>query len=118
MGFGHRVYRIRDPRADVLRAALGRLPARPGRIALAEAVEAAALEALHRRRAERRLDTNVEFYTALLLEALAIPRPGFTALFAAGRVPGWVAHIREQEASGRILRPGSRYIGPWPVEAA
>jgi citrate synthase len=118
MGFGHRVYRIRDPRADVLRAALGRLPVKPDRLALAEAVETAALEALRRRKAERRLDTNVEFYTALLLEALAVPRAGFTALFAAGRAAGWAAHIREQEASGRILRPRSRYIGPWPVEAA
>lgn len=77
MGFGHRVYRVRDPRASVLKATVAKLKGRANRIALAEAVEAAALRALRDYKSERRLDTNVEFYTALLLEALAIPREGF-----------------------------------------
>ncbi len=119
MGLGHRVYRVRDPRADVLKAALGRLGLKAGRrLGLAEAVEQAALDALRQRKSGRRLDINVEFYTALLLEALAIPREGFTPVFAAGRTAGWIAHVREQEASGRLIRPQSRYIGPRPVEAA
>jgi citrate synthase len=66
----------------------------------------------------RRLDTNVEFYTALLLEALGISRAGFTPIFAAGRSGGWVAHAIEQAQTGRIIRPQSRYAGPWPKEAA
>jgi len=118
MGFGHRIYRVRDPRADVLKAAAGRLKGRDNRIAFAEAVEAAALRVLERRKPGRRLDTNVEFYTALLLEALGISRDGFTPLFAAGRTAGWVAHALEQERTGRIIRPQSRYVGPWPAEAA
>jgi citrate synthase len=118
MGFGHRIYRVRDPRADVLKAAAGRLKGRRNRIALAEAVEAAALKVLERRKPGRRLDTNVEFYTALLLEALGVPRAGFTPLFAAGRAAGWAAHAIEQERTGRIIRPQSRYVGPWPAQAA
>ena len=118
MGFGHRIYRVRDPRADVLKGAVARLKAGGNRIAFAEAVEAAALTVLARRKPGRRLDTNVEFYTALLLEALRIPRAGFTPVFAAGRSAGWVAHAIEQAATGRIIRPQSRYVGPWPAEAA
>jgi citrate synthase len=118
MGFGHRVYRVRDPRARVLKATVAKLNGRNNRIALAEAVEAAALRALHDFHAERRLDTNVEFYTALLLEALAIPRAGFTPVFALARSAGWIAHVREQEVTGRLMRPQSRYVGPWPVKAA
>ncbi|QFU15876.1 citrate synthase [Microvirga thermotolerans] len=118
MGFGHRVYRVRDPRADVLKGAVSRLKGRDNRIAFAEAVEAAALKVLARRKPGRRLDTNVEFYTALLLEALGVPREGFTPLFGAGRTAGWVAHAVEQAKAGRIIRPQSRYVGPWPAEAA
>lgn len=118
MGFGHRVYRVRDPRASVLKAAVAKLKGRANRIAFAEAVEAAALRALKDFKSERRLDTNVEFYTALLLEALAIPREAFTPVFALARTAGWIAHIREQEAGGRLIRPQSRYLGPWPVQAA
>jgi citrate synthase len=117
-GFGHRVYRVRDPRADVLKAAVARFKSRANRIAFAEAVERAALAALHARKGHRRLDVNVEFYTALLLEALQIPRAGFTPVFALARTAGWIAHVREQEAGGRIIRPQSRYVGPWPVAAA
>jgi citrate synthase len=118
MGFGHRIYKVRDPRADVLKSAAARLKGRRNRIAFAEAVEAAALAVLERRKPGRRLDTNVEFYTALLLEALGIPREAFTPLFGAGRAAGWVAHALEQERLGRIIRPQSRYVGPWPAVAA
>ncbi|WP_262296246.1 citrate synthase [Microvirga sesbaniae] len=118
MGFGHRIYRVRDPRADVLKGAVGRLKGRGNRIAFAEAVEEAALRALERRKPGRRLDTNVEFYTAILLDALGVPRAGFTPLFAAGRTAGWVAHAVEQSRTGRIIRPQSRYVGTWPAQAA
>ncbi len=114
MGFGHRAYRVRDPRADVLRGAIGRLGEGEGRLALARAVEAAALAVLERRKANRRLDVNVEFYTALLLERLGIPREGFTAVFAAGRSAGWIAHALEQQQSGTLIRPDARYVGPEP----
>jgi citrate synthase len=118
MGFGHRIYRVRDPRADVLKAAVERLKGKGSRIAFAEAVERTALEVLERRKPGRRLDTNVEFYTALLLDALDIPREGFTPVFAAGRSAGWAAHAVEQLGTGRIIRPQSRYVGRWPAQAA
>ncbi|HZH12126.1 MAG TPA: citrate synthase/methylcitrate synthase [Microvirga sp.] len=118
MGFGHRIYRVRDPRADVLKAAAAQLKGGDNRIAFAEAVEQTALKVLQRRKPGRRLDTNVEFYTAILLDSLGVPREGFTPLFAAGRTAGWVAHALEQEKAGRIIRPQSRYVGPWPAEAA
>ncbi len=119
MGFGHRIYRVRDPRADVLKTAAARLKGGDNnRIAFAEAVEQTVLNVLQRRKPGRRLDTNVEFYTAILLDALGVPREGFTPLFAAGRTAGWVAHAREQENAGRIIRPQSRYVGPWPKQAA
>ncbi|MDG2528824.1 citrate synthase/methylcitrate synthase [Caulobacter endophyticus] len=122
MGFGHRIYRVRDPRADALKAALSRLSksagALPGRLALAEAVERAALDILRRRKPDRPLETNVEFYTALLLEALDLPPQAFTCVFAAGRTAGWIAHAREQQASGKLIRPQSVYVGPRPRAAA
>ena len=122
MGFGHRVYRSRDPRADALKGAVRRLvegsSIRPGRLAFAEAVETAALAILKARKPDRSLQTNVEFYTALLLEALEFPPAVFTCVFAMGRVAGWVAHSREQVAGGRLIRPQSRYIGPHPRKAA
>ena len=122
MGFGHRVYRVRDPRADALKRAVGRLSdgsnIRPGRLAFAEAVESAALAILREKKPNRPLDTNVEFYTALLLEALGLPPSTFTCVFAMGRVAGWIAHAREQLAGGRLIRPQSHYIGPMPRKAA
>jgi citrate synthase len=118
MGFGHRVYRVRDPRADALKAAIGKLPKTAGRLAFAEAIERTALARLAARHPMRRLETNVEFYTALLLEALHIPRAAFTCVFACGRLAGWIAHAREQEATGRIIRPRSVYCGPAPRAAA
>ena len=122
MGFGHRVYKVRDPRADALKGAVRRLTegsdTMPGRLEFAEAVEAAALAVLKERKPNRPLDTNVEFYTALLLEALAFPPSAFTCVFAMGRVSGWLAHAREQLAGGRLIRPQSRYTGPMPRKAA
>jgi citrate synthase len=114
MGFGHRIYKVRDPRADVLKAAVARLPETAGRLAYASEVEQGAIAALRRHKPGRRLDTNVEYYTALLLEALEIPREAFTALFAVGRVAGWCAHVFEQEKGGRIIRPQSNYVGARP----
>ncbi|MGP1397013.1 MAG: citrate synthase [Inquilinaceae bacterium] len=116
MGFGHRVYRVRDPRADVLKKALAGLPS--DRSALAEAVEREALDLLARHRPGRALETNVEFATALLLDAVGLPRSLFTSVFAVGRAAGWAAHVMEQERDGRLLRPASRYVGPWPQVAA
>ena len=122
MGFGHRVYRVRDPRADALKGAVRLLAAsgaiEPGRLALAEAVEQAALDLLKRKKPDRPLETNVEFYTALLLEALGFPRDAFTCVFAMGRVTGWVAHAREQALGGRLIRPKSVYVGPEVAKAA
>ncbi|WP_108398589.1 citrate synthase/methylcitrate synthase [Devosia submarina] len=122
MGFGHRIYRVRDPRADALKGAVRMLGAaraiNPVRLAVAEATEAAALEALRRKKPDRPLDTNVEFYTALLLEALGFPRMAFTCVFAMGRMGGWMAHAREQVLTGRLIRPKSVYVGPVPKMVA
>lgn len=115
MGMGHRVYRVRDPRAFVLERALSAFEGsgRGGaRLALARAVEAAAEAELERRHPGRRLRANVEFYTALLLEALGMPRASFTALFACARVAGYAAHYAEQRARGRLIRPSALYVGP------
>jgi citrate synthase len=114
MGFGHRIYKVRDPRADVLKQAVAALPETAGRLAYASEIEKGALAALRRHKPGRRLDTNVEYYTALLLEALDIPREAFTALFAIGRVAGWSAHVFEQQRKGRIIRPQSNYVGAHP----
>ncbi|MGO4673741.1 citrate synthase/methylcitrate synthase [Bosea sp. 2YAB26] len=118
MGFGHRVYRVRDPRADALKRAIRQLDTDSGRLAYAEAVEQAALAILRERKPNRALQTNVEFYTALLLEALAFPPDSFTCVFAMGRTIGWIAHAREQVAGGRLIRPQSTYVGPAPRRAA
>jgi citrate synthase len=115
MGFGHRVYRVRDPRADVLAGAAERFYASDGDralYALARAVEATSLRLLRERKPDRRLDTNVEFYTALLLHGLGLPTDLFTPTFAVGRVLGWSAHCLEQLRDGRLIRPQSVYIGP------
>lgn len=121
MGFGHRIYRVRDPRADALKNALKRIACSgqidAGRAALAEAVEAEALALLKQRKPDRPLETNVEFYTALLLDALGFPRQSFTGVFAIGRTVGWIAHAREQVLEGRLIRPQSRYVGPMPKAA-
>ena len=117
MGFGHRIYRVRDPRADALKAVVRQLASRNetgSRLAFAETVEQAALEVLRIAKPQRSIQTNVEFYTALLLEAVGFPKEAFSNVFAAGRVAGWIAHAREQQATGRLIRPQSRYVGPVP----
>ncbi|HEV2854149.1 MAG TPA: citrate synthase/methylcitrate synthase [Thermoanaerobaculia bacterium] len=114
MGFGHRIYRVRDPRADVLAAAAERFYRHggdEGLYQLARSVEATALRLLQERKPDRRLDTNVEFYTALLLHGLDLPIELFTPTFAVGRVAGWTAHALEQLATGRLIRPQSEYVG-------
>jgi citrate synthase len=114
MGFGHRVYRVRDPRADVLGRAAERFYQEGGDrklYDLARSVEATALRLLRERKPDRRLDTNVEFYTALLLHGLDLPTGLFTPTFAVGRVAGWTAHGLEQLATGRLIRPQSEYVG-------
>jgi citrate synthase len=115
MGFGHRVYRVRDPRADVLAAAAERFYSTGGDrqlYDLARSVETTALRLLRERKPDRRLDTNVEFYTALLLHGLGLPTDLFTPTFAVGRVLGWSAHCLEQLREGKLIRPQSEYIGP------
>lgn len=115
MGFGHRVYRVRDPRADVLKNAIERLGLGVDELPFAGEVEAYARDALRKKNPERPLDTNVEFFTAILLDALEIPRQAFTPIFAAARASGWTAHAREQQRTGRLIRPSSVYIGRVPA---
>jgi len=115
MGFGHRIYRVRDPRADVLKGQVAKLrDAGNARLEFAERLEREAIAMLSRHKPDRPLQTNVEFYTALLLEAVGLPRPLFTPVFAMGRVLGWTAHVLEQTQSGRLIRPQSEYVGPRP----
>ncbi len=115
MGMGHRVYRARDPRAELLEAAVRTLDPASGRVALARAVEREAERQLAARKPNRPIRANVEFYTAVLLEALGVPRSMFTATFAVGRVAGWCAHIAEQRRTGRLIRPAARYVGARPA---
>jgi citrate synthase len=117
MGFGHRIYRVRDPRADVLKAAIERLAAGGADLPFASEVESYIRQALRRKNPERPLETNVEFFTAILLDALAIPRQAFTPIFAVARAAGWTAHAREQQRTGRLIRPSSCYVGPAPGAA-
>ena len=121
MGMGHRIYRVRDPRAAVLERALERLEAQgvvTGRVALARAVEHSATQVLARKYPTRSLQANVEFYTAVLLDNLGMPRSLFTPLFAAGRVAGWCAHVDEQRRTGKLIRPASTYVGAMPTADA
>ena len=113
MGFGHRVYKVRDPRADVLNAAarLVRNEEFEETYALARHVEEVAVRLLEEYKPGRAIQTNVEFYTALLLHGLGLKAELFTPTFAASRVAGWIAHCMEQLDSGRILRPESTYVG-------
>jgi citrate synthase len=115
MGFGHRVYKVRDPRADVLAAAVERLYDRGADrslYTLARFVEATALRLLEEYKPGRRLQTNVEFYTALLLHGLGFDTSLFTPTFAISRTAGWIAHAFEQQEAARIIRPQSEYVGP------
>jgi citrate synthase len=110
MGFGHRVYRAEDPRARVLRRTARELGA--PRFEVAEALERAALAELHARRPDRVLATNVEFWSAVVLDFAEVPSHMFTSLFACARTAGWAAHILEQKRTGRLVRPSARYTGP------
>jgi citrate synthase len=110
MGFGHRIYRAEDPRARVLRRAARELDA--PRFEVAEALERAALEELRARKPDRVLATNVEFWSAVVLDRARVPHDLFTALFACARSAGWSAHVLEQHRTGRLVRPTAVYVGP------
>jgi citrate synthase len=115
MGFGHRVYKVRDPRADVLNIAAERMFRGGGDMGLyqlARGVESVALRLLNEYKPGRNLQTNVEFYTALLLHGLGLEATLFTPTFAISRVAGWLAHGFEQRRANRIIRPQSVYLGP------
>jgi citrate synthase len=109
MGFGHRVYRAEDPRARVLRRTAQELGS--PRVAVAEALEHAALEALREKSPDRVLETNVEFWAAVVLDVAEIPPEMYPAMFGCARMAGWSAHILEQKRTGRLIRPAARYVG-------
>jgi citrate synthase len=111
MGFGHRIYKVRDPRALVLERAAEALSNGSSLLAEARVHEAAVLEVLGRLKPGRAIATNVEFYTALLLHGLGLEPAWFTPVFALGRLAGWIAHVAEQRARGKLIRPESRYVG-------
>ena len=112
MGFGHRVYRAEDPRSRILKRTAQELGS--PRIEVAEALEEAALAELHKRKPDYVIATNVEFYSAVLLDAAEVPPELTPAMFACSRVAGWSAHILEQKRTGRLFRPADRYVGPGP----
>jgi len=116
MGFGHRVYKVRDPRAEVLSATaeeMGKAHLEDRRLFdLARTVEQTALRVLDEVKPGRGLKTNVEFYTALVLQSLGLQPKGFVAMFACGRCAGWCAHVIEQHAEDHLIRPQSEYVGP------
>jgi citrate synthase len=112
MGFGHRIYRAEDPRARALRALAERLGS--PRLQLAREVERAALQALAAHKPDRVLATNVEFWSAVILDHARVPQELFTPLFVCARTAGWSAHILEQRQTGRLIRPSSLYVGSGP----
>src|SRR5881394_2710038 len=116
MGFGHRVYKVRDPRAEVLSRVADEMTAAHledrGPFDLARAVEQTVLRVLDDVKPGRNLRTNVEFYTALVLQALGLTPRSFVAIFACGRIAGWCAHVIEQHAEDHLIRPQSEYVGP------
>jgi citrate synthase len=116
MGFGHRVYKVRDPRAEVLSRVAEEMSAAKLEdrrlFDLAREAERVALRVLDEEKPGRNLRTNVEFYTALVLQSLGLPPESFVALFACGRVAGWCAHVIEQHAEDHLIRPQSEYVGP------
>jgi citrate synthase len=116
MGFGHRVYRAEDPRSRLLKRTARELGAE--QIEVAEELEAVALRLLQERHPERVIATNVEYYSALVLDVAEIPPPLAPAMFACSRVGGWSAHILEQKKTGRLFRPADRYVGPEPRPAS
>jgi citrate synthase len=117
MGFGHRIYRAEDPRARVLRRTCRELGS--PRVQVAEALEQAALAELQARKPDRVLATNVEFWSAVVLDLADVPPELFTSMFTCARVAGWSAHILEQKREAKLIRPTAKYVGegPRPVEA-
>ena len=111
MGFGHRVYKTTDPRAEILRS-MAQQSSTPEFFALARGTEVYALDELHRRKPDQRLYTNVEFYSAAVLNSVGLPRDLYPPTFAVSRVAGWTAHVLEQLVGNRLIRPQSEYVGP------
>ncbi|HZC08040.1 MAG TPA: citrate synthase [Ktedonobacterales bacterium] len=111
MGFGHRVYKTTDPRAEILRV-MAKQSSTPEFFALAHDAEEYAINELNRRKPDQRLYTNVEFYSAAVLNSVGLPRDLYPATFAVSRVAGWTAHVLEQMIGNRLIRPQSEYVGP------
>jgi citrate synthase len=116
MGFGHRVYRAEDPRSRLLKRIAKEIDA--PNIDVAEELEEVALKALQERSPDRVLATNVEYYSAVVLDSAEIPPPLAPAMFGCSRVAGWSAHILEQKRTGRLFRPSATYVGPAARSAA
>ena len=114
MGFGHRVYKTDDPRSVMLRGIAEQLGG--DKVELAKQIEAKAIEVLAELKPGRRLYTNVEFYAGIVMDTAGLPREMFTPTFASSRVIGWCAHILEQAADNRLIRPSARYVGPPPPQ--
>jgi citrate synthase len=112
MGFGHRVYRAEDPRARVLRRTCKELGA--ARYEVASELEQAALTELRERRPDRAIETNVEFWAAVILDFAKVPPHMMPAMFTCARTAGWCAHVLEQKRTGRLVRPSAKYVGPAP----
>jgi citrate synthase len=112
MGFGHRVYRAEDPRARVLRRTAKELGSH--RYEVADALEKAAIDELTNRYPDRPLRTNVEFWSAVVLDFAEVPPHMFTSMFTCARTAGWSAHILEQKRLGKLVRPSAKYVGPGP----
>ncbi len=110
MGFGHRIYRAEDPRSRILKRTVQETGSH--RLEVAEALEEAALAELHRRKPDYVIATNVEFYSAVLLDVAEVPPDLTPAMFACARVAGWSAHILEEKRTGRLIRPSAQYVGP------
>jgi citrate synthase len=113
MGFGHRIYRAEDPRSRILKRVAKELGS--DQVEVAEELEHVALAALREKYPDRVLATNVEYYSAIVLDVAEIPPPLAPAMFACSRVAGWSAHILEQKRTGRLFRPSARYVGPAPA---
>jgi citrate synthase len=117
MGFGHRVYKTTDPRAEILRV-MAKQASTPEFFALAKGTEDYAIEELNRRKPDQRLYTNVEFYSAAVLNSVGLPRDLYPATFGVSRVAGWSAHVLEQMVGNRLIRPQSEYVGPQGLKFA